>query len=258
MAGGIGSIVAYLGPNSRSIGTIIPDVVIEEAHRDALIITQHPVEKGSAITDHAFSTPASVVIRCGFSNSSAGYDGYAQEVYQQFLAWKKGRDPRDVSTGKRLYRNMLPADISVLTDARTENILAITVLCQEVIITSTQKTGTGTDTTKAGDGSGSQGDPATTGSTLNNGTQQGVGTGSQSFAGSFEPGNTNIDGGTVPNGQFGFNGPEGVGSQGSGFSPPDATGDVGPITVQDGTTGQTIFDDSNGANFSTGAGAGIF
>lgn len=249
MAGGIGSIVAYLGPNSRSIGTIIPDVVIEEAHRDALIITQHPVEKGSAITDHAFSTPASVVIRCGFSNSSAGYDGYAQEVYQQFLAWKKGRDPRDVSTGKRLYRNMLPADISVLTDARTENILAITVLCQEVIITSTQKTGTGTDTTKAGDGGASQGDPAATGSTLNNGAQQGGAVGDQDFAGSFNPGSTSS------NGQFGLGGIEGVGSEGSGFSPPDATGDVGPITVQDPNTGGIIFDDSGGTNPIFGPGA---
>lgn len=241
MAGGIGAIVAYLGPNSRSIGTIIPDVVIEEAHRDALIITQHPVEKGSAITDHAFRTPSSVVIRCGFSNSSAGYEGYAQQVYQQFLAWEKSRDPRDVSTGKRLYRNMLPAEISVATDPRTENVLMITVLCQEVIITSTQRTGTGTDTTKSGDGSSKQGDPASTGDTLNNGSQQGIGTGSQSFAGAFEPGNTSIDGGTVPNGQFGLNGPEAVGS---GLSPPSVTGDVGPITVEDPSTGAIIFDDN--------------
>lgn len=252
MAGGIGAIVAYLGPNSRSIGTIIPDVVIEEAHRDALIITQHPVEKGSAITDHAFSTPASVVIRCGFSNSSAGYEGYAQQVYQQFLAWKKSRDPRDVSTGKRLYRNMLPAEISVATDGRTENILALTILCQEVIITSTQRTGTGTDTTKAADSNGGQGDPASTGSTLNSGSQQGVGTGGQSFAGAFEPGNTSIDGGTLPNGQFGLTGPEAVGS---GFSPPAVTGDVGPITVQDGSTGGIIFDDSAGTNPIFGPGA---
>ncbi len=104
MAGGIGAIVAYLGANSRSIGTIIPDVVIEEAHRDSLVITQHPVEKGAAITDHAFAVPSTVVIRAGFSNSSAGYEGYARQVYQAFLAWRKSRDPRDVSTGKRRYR----------------------------------------------------------------------------------------------------------------------------------------------------------
>ncbi|WP_449411093.1 phage baseplate protein [Methylobacterium komagatae] len=244
MAGGIGAIVAYLGPNSRSIGTIIPDVVIQEAHRDALIITQHPVEKGSAITDHAFRTPSSVVIRCGFSNSSAGYEGYARQVYQQFLAWEASRDPRDVSTGKRLYRNMLPAEISVATDPRTENVLMITVLCQEVIITSTQRTGTDTSTTKPGDGSGSQGDPASTGSTLNGGSQQGQSTNGQSFAGAFLPGSDNAPG--FSDNPYGF---------GSGFSPPAVTGDVGPITVQDGSTGNVIFDDSAGTNPIFGPGA---
>ncbi len=148
---------------------------------------------------------------------------------------------------------MLPADISVLTDSRTENILALTVVCQEVIITSTQTTGTGTDTTKAGDGSSAQGDPASTGSTLNSGSQQGVGTGSQSFAGSFEPGNTNIDGGTVPNGSFGLNGIE-AGS-GAGFAPSTVTTEVGPMTGQDPSTGAIIFDDSNGTNPIFGPGA---
>lgn len=244
MAGGIGAIVAYLGANSRSIGTIIPDVVIEEAHRDSMVITQHPVETGAAITDHAFATPSSVVIRAGFSNSSAGSEGYARQIYQTFLAWRKSRDPRDVSTGKRRYKNMLPADISVITDARTENILALTVVCQEVLITSTQTTGagTGSDTTKSGDSSSAQGDAKTTGDTLNSGPQQGIGTGSQSFAGAFEPGNTNIDGGTVPDGKFGLNGIE-AGS-GAGIAPSTVTTEVGPMTGQDPSTGAIIFDDN--------------
>ena len=48
---------ALISSPVRSIGTVIPDVVIEEAHRDELIITQHPVEKGATITDHAFARP---------------------------------------------------------------------------------------------------------------------------------------------------------------------------------------------------------
>lgn len=241
--GAFGSVVAYLGPNSRSIGTIIPDVVIEEAHRDALVITQHPVEKGTAITDHAFATPATVVIRCGFSNCSAGDPGYARATYQEFLAWKRSRDPRDVYTGKRAYRNMLPADIAVHTDGRTENVLAITVLCQEVIIASTQTTGTGTDTTQGG---ANQADPANTGSVANGGAQQGSAVGAQDFAGSFSPGLTNPEGGTVGNGSFGLT--DALGSGGSGISPPTLIGDVGPMTIQDGTTGEIIIDDSNGVN----------
>lgn len=244
MAAGFGAVVAYLGPNSRSIGTIVPDVVVEEAHRDALIITQHPVEKGTAITDHAFAAPATVVIRCGFSNASAGSAGYVQRVYQEFIAWKKSREPRDVFTGKRRYRNMLPADIAVATDGRSENSLFVIVACQEVIITSTQRAGTGTDTTKAGEGSGGQADPANTGSTNNLGPQQGINEQGYDFAGSFSPGLTNPEGGTVGNGSFDLSmGP------GSGFSPSEVTGDVGPITVQDGS-GNIIFDDSGGVNLS--------
>src|SRR5260363_358530 len=50
----------------RSIGEIVPNVVIEEVHQDALTITEHPVEQGAAIADHAYVRPAEVVMRCGF------------------------------------------------------------------------------------------------------------------------------------------------------------------------------------------------
>ena len=235
-----GSIFAYIGPSSRSIGTIVPDVVVEEAHRDSMVITQHPVEKGVTITDHAFAAPSTVVIRAGFSNSSAADRGYAQQVYRQFLAWRASRDPRDVSTGKRRYKNMLPVDISVITDSHSENILMLTVVCQEVIITSTQTTGTGTSTTSPGDSSSSQADPASTGGTLNQGQVQGYSADSTSFQGAFNPGNTNIDGGTVGNGSFGLNGVE----AGSGIAPPTVTTEVGPMTGSDPSTGAIIFDDN--------------
>lgn len=59
----------------RSIETIMPDVVLEEIHRDDLIITDHPVEKGAGTSDHAFKRPEEVEIRCGWSNSPAEYEG---------------------------------------------------------------------------------------------------------------------------------------------------------------------------------------
>ena len=55
---------------SRQIGTIIPEVVIEEMHRDRLIITDHPVESGAAISDHAFKMPVEVDMRVGWSDSA--------------------------------------------------------------------------------------------------------------------------------------------------------------------------------------------
>lgn len=44
-------------------------VTIEETHRDTLVITDHPVEFGANITDHAFKQPVSLVLRYGWSNS---------------------------------------------------------------------------------------------------------------------------------------------------------------------------------------------
>lgn len=48
---------------------ILPQVTIEEVHHDELEITDHPVERGSVISDHAFKRPAEVIIRCAWSNS---------------------------------------------------------------------------------------------------------------------------------------------------------------------------------------------
>src|SRR5260363_275132 len=55
----------------RCIGEIVPNVVIEEVHQDALTITEHPVEQGAAIADHAYVRPAEVVMRCGFGPGNA-------------------------------------------------------------------------------------------------------------------------------------------------------------------------------------------
>lgn len=194
---------ALISTSSRSIGGIIPDVVIEETHRDSLIITQHPVEKGAAITDHAFLRPAEVEMRCGFSNASHGDAGYARAVYDALRRLQASRQPFSVYTGKRAYRDMLIADLGVTTEARTENVLAVAVRLQQIIIVSTKTTGTGTNTAGAG---ASQANPASTGGVQNKGEQQGVGVGDQSFAGSFNPGGFNADGGTLGNGSFGLDG----------------------------------------------------
>lgn len=174
--------------SSRSIGGIIPDVVVEEGHRDGLLISPHPIEKGAVIQDHAFRRPSEVEMRVGFSNSSAGDPGYARSIYQEFLAWRDSRDLRDVATGKRLYTSMLPAEIGVQTDAQSENILMLIVRLQEIIITSTQTTNTGSDTTKPATSSGDQASPETTGGVADKGQQQAAPITDQSFAGSFNPG----------------------------------------------------------------------
>lgn len=131
---------ALISAPQSQFGGIIPDVVVEEVYRDGLIITDHPVERGAAITDHAFLRPRVLEMRCGWSNSTAGAEGYVDAIYEALLQLQAIREPFDVFTPRRAYRNMLLGDIQVSRDERTNSILACSVSLREVILTYTQST----------------------------------------------------------------------------------------------------------------------
>ncbi|MDT4802992.1 hypothetical protein FQZ97_357250 [compost metagenome] len=167
----------------RSIGPITAMVTLEEVGTDTLQITEHPVELGANINDHAFMQPSEVMIRCGWSNSSlsnllssigqavsAIFGGsafgsdYVSGIYNQLLALQQSRIPFDVSTGKRTYQNMLMRSLALTTDPTSENALMCTVVCRQVIIVQTQAT-----TLPPRD---SQANPQATGEVTNMGTKQ--------------------------------------------------------------------------------------
>lgn len=142
----------------RAIDSFENYVTIEEQHTDELNITQHPVEQGAPITDHAYKNPAQLTIRAGWSNSSlqaiagAGLSllggdiqgllspSYAEEMYGRLLQLQAEREPFDIFTGKRRYKNMLMRSLSTTTDEKTENVLVVTASFQEVILVETQAT----------------------------------------------------------------------------------------------------------------------
>lgn len=137
---------------SRKIGIIVPSVVISEKHSDTLEITEHPVEIGAAVSDHAYKRPSEVVMQVGFAGGGSLLDlldtssigltaGLSpKEVYQNLLDLQSTRVPFDVVTGKRIYSNMLLRGLEVETDSTTENVLSAVVTLREVIITSTTTT----------------------------------------------------------------------------------------------------------------------
>ncbi len=144
-----GPIIGDLGPPAyalitggypRSIGTILPDVVIDEIHRDEMQITQHPVELGAPITDHCYKMPPMIEMRACWSDSSAQAIGYVQEVYQALLALQVSRQPFNVSTGKRQYTNMLFRSLLVRTDETSEYALMTIAVAQQVLLTSVTTT----------------------------------------------------------------------------------------------------------------------
>lgn len=124
----------------RSLGTITAHVVVEESHDDKVEVTEHPVEQGASISDHAFKKPAELTLRLGWSNANAeaaGNSNYVAEIYDQLLKLQEKREPVSVVTGKRLYKNMLITGLTVTTDKDTEQVLLVTVTCREVIIVET-------------------------------------------------------------------------------------------------------------------------
>ncbi len=155
-------------------------ITIEELHQDVLEITEHPIEQGGVISDHAFKRPARVTMKIGWSNSPAGAIGggvfsssgllgqettQVAEIYQQLLKLQNAREPFDVFTGKRYYQDMLIKSLDVMTDKASEHSLSVTVTFQQVILVGT--TTINIDRVPAS----AQSNPQSTQSTSNLGTQ---------------------------------------------------------------------------------------
>ena len=142
--------------SSKRIGSVDIAVSLEEVHHDEIQLTEHPVEQGAAITDHAFVRPSEVVIKCGWSNADyaaladtirsladgTGLAGetYVDGVYQMLLKLQRDRMPFEVLTSRRRYRNMLLQGLVVTTDPKTTAALMVTATCREIFIVSTKAT----------------------------------------------------------------------------------------------------------------------
>lgn len=140
----------------KRIGTIKIGATIEESHLDELQITEHPVERGAEINDHAFKRQPEVHIQCGWSNSDlaalggtlqAIFEGgslpsadYISTVYSQLLALQEARQPFDVVTSLRMYQDMLFKSLGVVKDQKTGQALMVTATLKQIRIVQTQAT----------------------------------------------------------------------------------------------------------------------
>lgn len=135
---------------SRKIDLLVPDVIISEKHQDTLEITEHPVEIGAEIADHAYKRPAELTMEVGFSGGGSLLDFWdtsnvglsmglsPEETYQKILDLQSSRQPFDVITGKRQYSNMLIRAIEVTTDKASENVLMAVLTLRELNMTQTE------------------------------------------------------------------------------------------------------------------------
>lgn len=153
----------------RRIGDFEASITIEENAQDDIEITQHPVQDGAVITDHAYKKPVTLTIRAQYSPLMTGTP--VDEMYRRLLDLQNQRIPMDVVTGKRLYTNMLIKSLSETTDRETSMVLNVTATLQEVIVTTVVTV----EVPSASMNRANQAEPGRTGATENGGIKKGEG-----------------------------------------------------------------------------------
>ena len=140
-----------------SIGTIDIPISVEERYESAIQTTQHPIEAGADITDHAYVLPNRVTLKCVFGNSGiaalisaaqnllssgsiATAGDNATNVYMSLIALMESRTPVTVTTIKRQFPSMLVRSVMVDVDKDTSSSVYATIELIEIFQVSTAST----------------------------------------------------------------------------------------------------------------------
>jgi hypothetical protein len=116
------------------------DAVIRIDHAQQIRTTDHPVQSGASISDHALILPAKVVMEIGMSDAM---DAYAPGVwtgnpsksvsaYQTLVALQQGRQPLTVNTRLATYTNMLIELIQTPDTKETRTGLKATITFKQI------------------------------------------------------------------------------------------------------------------------------
>lgn len=141
----------------KSIGGVQLDAVLSETHNNSVRTTDNPVELGADITDHSITEPIQLKIVAEVSDTPLGGAAFSQIVdlvtglfgsstssnvtrsnaaYNALIQIQNAREPIDVQTRLKLYKNMLITNINVIQDKDTSRIVRMNIELKEVIITS--------------------------------------------------------------------------------------------------------------------------
>lgn len=115
------------------------DATVQETHAGKLDITEHPVERGADVSDHAKKAPDSLQISGIISDTPILLNGAdkqpsvpggdperrAQQAYDEFVRLQDTAALLEVATEIRTYSDMMIESISVIRDATKRHILDI-------------------------------------------------------------------------------------------------------------------------------------
>jgi hypothetical protein len=120
------------------------DAVLRAEHRQELRHTEHPIQSGSSITDHAYLMPARVTLEVGFSDCMARYkagqytsnSSKSISAYQTLLALQGSRVPLSLSTRLASYDNMVIESIGAVESYATKFSGRFSVVFTQIIVAS--------------------------------------------------------------------------------------------------------------------------
>jgi hypothetical protein len=122
------------------------DAVLQVEHTQEMQVTEHPVQTGANIVDHAFAKPARIVMDIGMSDVMSSYilgqwTGAASKsvnAYQTMLLLEKSRTPVQVNARLNNYPYMLITSIHVKDDNKTKFGLRATITFQQLFMAQVQ------------------------------------------------------------------------------------------------------------------------
>ena len=113
-------------PSGQTLYAFDAEILIE--HHQLLRRTQHPVQTGASISDHAYIEPARLVLDIGMSDVMAafyspstwtGSSSKSVSAYQTMLALQFSRIPLTITTRLRTYQSMLIESLMPLDSHKT-------------------------------------------------------------------------------------------------------------------------------------------
>ena len=145
--------------SQKSIGGIYLDAVLTETHNNAVRTTTNPVELGADITDHAIIEPKKITITAQVSDTPLGLAAFGEIVdsitgffgssteqnitrsvaaYNAIVDLMEKREPIEVQTKLKLYRDMLVTELSTSQDKDTSRVALMNISLTEVLITESE------------------------------------------------------------------------------------------------------------------------
>lgn len=138
--GGVGTTNSQV-PSLKPV-TYFFDAILSVDHGQELRATDHPIQNGASLTDHAYLLPAEVSLEIGMSDAMDSYvagqwtgaDTKSISAYRTLQIIQSLRTPIVVTTRLRTYQNMLIRNIRVHDDVRSFHGLRATVNFREILL----------------------------------------------------------------------------------------------------------------------------